>query len=201
MAATGIAFNDGKLLTQEKRGRGGQQITSFKHSPEGLGRASFLSSMASTLGLQAGASAHAPYYLMFNFIYTFVVLAPRHLKQIHGIDDNVCPREGVGKYGDKAVQDGKMTREQLAMIKRNEAAQANRTENFAFFATSTVLAVAAGVPNHAVNADCLLYTLSSIGYGAAYILISDLKLSLLRTTFWWIGTVLVCIYCTRLGKH
>jgi hypothetical protein len=39
------------------------------------------------------------------------------------------PRQDLDKYGEAAVRDGKITRTQLQMLQRNEAAYANAVEN------------------------------------------------------------------------
>ena len=159
-----------------------------------------MSSVASAIGLHAGASCHAPYYLMFNFLYAYCALASRTYKQYLKLDHNISPREDLAKYGDKAVQSGKITQAQLNMLKRTESAHANRVENFTVFAASTVLAVAAGVPYEVVNASCLVYTLSSLAYGPAYILVEQWKHTWLRSLSWWIGND-ACLYLLyRAGK-
>ena len=146
-----------------------------------------MSSIASTLGLHAGAPCQAPYYLMANFIFAHFILVPRTFKQFYGIDHNSAPREDIAKYGDAAVKSGKLTQAQLDLIKRASAAHSNRVENYSIFAAATVLAVTAGVPNDVINAQCLLYTVSSIAYGAAYTMIDSTPLSLLRTICWYGG--------------
>jgi hypothetical protein len=45
----------------------------------------------------------------------------------------VDPRNGVEKYGEKALKDGKVTRKQLNMIGRQTAAHNNGIENFPMF--------------------------------------------------------------------
>ena len=57
------------------------------------------------------------------------------MKQKLGIDHNVSPREDLNKYGEKAVQSGKITAAQLRMLRRMESAHANAVEHFPFFVT------------------------------------------------------------------
>lgn len=111
-----------------------------------------------------------------------------------GIDNNEAPRDDIAKYGDSAVKSGKITLRQLNLIKRAGAAHSNRVENYAVFAAATVLAVATGVPRSIVNSQCLLYSVSSVAYGACYVLIETTPLSLLRTLSWYGG----CWACFRL---
>lgn len=184
--ADGLKLNDPRPFVQDKRGFATQQLSSLAHSPSGqpLG---FMSSVAASLGLRAGASCHAPYYLLANFVFAHFVLVQRTFKQYYGIDNNTAPRDNVAKYGDEAVKAGKLTQAQLDLIKRAGAAHSNRVENYSVFAAATIIAVVAGVPNHVVNRQCLLYTVSSVAYGAAYVLIDSTPLSLLRTLAWYGG--------------
>ena len=137
---------------------------------------------------------------MFNFLWAYAGLSSRTYKQYLKLDHNISPREDLVKYGEKAVQSGKITHEQLKTLKRNEAAHANRVENFCLLTAWTLLAVSASVPNEIMNAGCLVYTLSSIGYGLAYVFATELRWSYLRSTFWWIGNN-ACLYLLyRAGK-
>lgn len=149
-------------------------------------------SLPTALGLRAlPGSLHtpnkAPLYLTLNFIISYLVLAPRHLKQIHGIDHNVSPREDLAKHGAAAVASGKITAKQLAMMKRNEAAQANSVENYTLFVGAIGIASLAGVESHLVNRAGLLYTLARAVYGAVYVFVDSPALSLGRSVAWWVG--------------
>jgi uncharacterized MAPEG superfamily protein len=143
-------------------------------------------SSPTALGLSAGAGCHVPYYLMFNFIYAHGFLSSRTIKQKWKMDHNVSPREDVAKYGEKAVQSGKITQAQLNLLKRHEAAHANRMEHWPVLAAATILSIIAKVPNETVNTASLIYTVSSVAYGLAYIFTTDVKYSYIRSTFWWI---------------
>ncbi|KAL4893487.1 hypothetical protein BDV59DRAFT_177495 [Aspergillus ambiguus] len=151
-------------------------------------------SLYTALGLtQSGFSETIPNYgpacLIFNFVLAYAILAPRHLKQYHGIDHNVSPREDLNKYGDAAVREGKITQKQLNMIRRNEAAQANAVENFALLVAAVTMASYAGVPPQTINAAGITYTLARISYGVIYILVDRPVLSLLRSVAWWVGNI------------
>lgn len=50
-----------------------------------------------------------------------------------GLDHNTSPREDLNKYGEAAVQAGKVSRSTLNRLKRQEAAHANAVEGFPFF--------------------------------------------------------------------
>ncbi len=50
-----------------------------------------------------------------------------------GLDHNSSPREDLSKYGDAAVQAGKLSRWRLDQLKRMEAAHQNSVEGFTFF--------------------------------------------------------------------
>lgn len=75
-------------------------------------------------------------FIAFNWFYAYIVLASRHFKQYHGIDNQASPRQDLKKYGEIAVREGKMTQAQLDRIYRVEAASANSTEGFIFFTAS-----------------------------------------------------------------
>lgn len=92
----------------------------------------------STLGLRAAEGAqnvpnHAAGYLIANYILAFGLMSTRGAKVRLGLDHNVAPREDLGKYGEAAVQSGKITRATLNRLKRQEAAHANSVEGFSFF--------------------------------------------------------------------
>lgn len=152
-----------------------------------------MSTWVTTLGLSPDGTgstpAYAPYYVMANFFLAYVVLSSRPLKNALHIDHNVCPREDITKYGEAAVQKGKISRAQLNMLKRNEAAHANAVEHFPMLVGSLLFALQAGVPNHTINRSALVYTGARIAYAAAYLLIEDVKLSYLRSLLWWAGNV------------
>ncbi|RMZ75877.1 hypothetical protein DV737_g5100, partial [Chaetothyriales sp. CBS 132003] len=159
-----------------------------------------MDSLASFLGLGSGADNKATNYIVWNFIYAYAILSTRAAKVLLKLDHNVAPREDIAKYGEQAVKSGKVTKAQLAFLKRNEAAHANRVEHFAMFAASAALAAAAGVPNEVVNKACLVYTLLSLSYGAAYLLITNPLLSYSRSVLWWAGSATCFYLLSQAGK-
>ncbi|MCJ1416030.1 hypothetical protein MMC32_002365 [Xylographa parallela] len=152
-----------------------------------------MASLATLLGLHTPSLPnlttpnYAPAYIGLHFVLAYLVLAPRHLKQIYGIDHNVSPREDLAKYGDAAVEAGKITATQLAMMRRNESAQANAIENYTLFVAAMAFATVAGVEGELVNRAGLLYTLARVGYGVAYVFADQLEWSVLRSGAWWVG--------------
>jgi len=48
---------------------------------------------------------------MFNFVWAHILTSSRTLKQRYGVDHNVNPREDLTRFGEKAVQEGKITRQ------------------------------------------------------------------------------------------
>lgn len=80
-------------------------------------------------------------FLGWGWLYAYCVLASRTWKQWYGIDHNGSPRQDLSKYADVAVREGKMTRKQVEQIRRVEAASANATEGFTFFAASGTFCV------------------------------------------------------------
>jgi uncharacterized MAPEG superfamily protein len=111
-----------------------------------------------------------------------------------GIDNNVSPRHDLSSYGDAAIKSGKITPSQLKLMQRATSAHQNRVENFSIFGSAVVLAVAVGVPNSTVNGYCALYSVASVLYGVAYVVIERNPWSLARTCCWWAG----CWACGRL---
>ncbi|PVH95199.1 hypothetical protein DM02DRAFT_618059 [Periconia macrospinosa] len=150
------------------------------------------------LGLRAASSAtsipnYAPVFLSFHFIWAYGILSSRTLKQWYGIDHNESPRHDLDKYGNDAVQSGKITQKQLNMLRRNESAHANSVENYAFFAAAIGFASFSGVDRRIINRAGLTYTLARVAYGFVYILIEDRLWSQIRGVTWWTGN-LSCLY-------
>ncbi|KAK0516383.1 hypothetical protein JMJ35_000986 [Cladonia borealis] len=112
-------------------------------------------------------------------------MAPRFAKMAVGLDHNLSPREDLSKYGEAAVQAGKLSRRRLEQIKRMQSAHENSVEGFTLFVACVLFATCSSVPNTTINAVCVWYTLSRLIYGAAYILIESERLSLIPTLFWW----------------
>jgi uncharacterized MAPEG superfamily protein len=150
-----------------------------------------MASFYTTLGLRASPQTpipnYAPFYLSLHFIFAYCVLAPRHLKQLYGLDHNVSPREDLTKYGDRAVSSGKITQKTLNMMKRNEAAQANSIENYVLFVGAMSMACFAGVEREKINAAGLIYTVARVAYGGFYIFAESLGWSFGRSAAWWVG--------------
>ncbi|KAF2815519.1 uncharacterized protein BDZ99DRAFT_459370 [Mytilinidion resinicola] len=100
-----------------------------------------MSSLLTSFGLRAASpttpiSSYTAHYIILNFIFAYAALSSRGLKNAYKLDHNVSPREDVFKYGERAVASGKITQEQLNMLKRNEGAHANAAENFPMFVGS-----------------------------------------------------------------
>jgi uncharacterized MAPEG superfamily protein len=161
-----------------------------------------MASIASALGLRAHSLSnlatpnYAPAFLSFHFFWAYCVLAPRHLKQIYGIDHNVSPREDLAKYGDDAVKSGKITQKTLDMMRRNESAQLNSTENYILFVGAMSFATIAGVERELVNRAGLVYTIARVAYSAIYLLVDQPSVSLLRSVAWWVGNI-SCLWLLR----
>ncbi|KAI9929528.1 hypothetical protein ASPWEDRAFT_111674 [Aspergillus wentii DTO 134E9] len=132
---------------------------------------------------------NGPLYLAFNFFFAYGLLSSRTLKQYYGIDHNVSPREDLIKYGDAAVREGKITRKQLDMLKRNEAAHANAVENFTLLVAGVLFATVAGVTAEMINISSCAYTVARVLYAIAYIGIEDSRWSQLRGVTWWAGNL------------
>jgi uncharacterized MAPEG superfamily protein len=149
-----------------------------------------MASLLTTLGLRASINPnqnHGPIFLTFNFIFAYGLLSSRTLKQWYGLDHQVSPREDLTKYGEIAVREGKITRRQLDMLKRNESAHANAVENFPLLVAGVLFASMADVPGQTVNAAALSYTIARVVYGAIYILVDHPTWSWIRALAWWWG--------------
>ncbi len=168
-------------------------------------------SILTFLGLQRAVGQqpanYAPAFLLANWFYAYCTLSTRFSKMAVGLDHNSSPREDLSKYGDAAVQAGKLSRRRLEQIKRMQAAHQNSVEGFTFFVAggelcillvlhvwkffstltkcSVLFATFGGVPNTTINGICVWYTLSRLAYGAAYVLIESERLSIVRSAIWW----------------
>lgn len=156
-----------------------------------------MSTIATALGLHTGhgipTANCAPYYAMFHFIWAHILTSSRTLKQRYGLDHNVNPREDLVRFGEKAVQDGKITRQQLNRLKRNEAAHANSMEHYPVFVACILLATVSKVPNATINRVCAIYSIARFVYTVAYLLVDKWKHSWVRSLAWWISNF-SCMY-------
>ncbi|KAJ5746606.1 hypothetical protein N7520_011788 [Penicillium odoratum] len=153
-------------------------------------------SLLTTIGLSnpgQKVTNYAPLILGFQYIYAYGILSSRTLKQYYGLDNNVSPREDLAKYGEAAVREGKITRRQLDMLKRNESAHSNAVEGFSLLVAGLGIASIAGVSASKINAAGLSYTIARIAYGAIYILVDRPRWSQLRGVTWWWGNF-SCFY-------
>ncbi|KAK3374670.1 hypothetical protein B0H63DRAFT_480718 [Podospora didyma] len=154
-----------------------------------------MTSLGTTLGLSAFASTqnHAPTFLGFHFLWAYVALASRHLKQWHGIDHQASPRYDLAKYGDAAVKAGKLTQKQLEMIQRCDSAHYNSIDNYVLLVGAMGMASIAGVEGRMINKAGLVYTAARIAYSAVYVFVDDPVWSVSRGVFWWVGNA-CCLY-------
>ncbi|PWY69730.1 hypothetical protein BO70DRAFT_365660 [Aspergillus heteromorphus CBS 117.55] len=154
------------------------------------------------LGLHATPTGpppnHAIAYLIGNWFLAHGVLSTRPAKRLFGLDHNVAPREDLSKYGEAAVQAGKITRSQLNRLKRQEAAHANTIEGFPLFVAAVLVSLFAGLPSETINGIGLWYTVSRVAFGVAYVGIESEGWSFLRSLLWWSGNV-SCITALVLG--
>ncbi|KAI0439124.1 hypothetical protein F4803DRAFT_63467 [Xylaria telfairii] len=157
-----------------------------------------MASLTTALGLRTAGTGlsvanWAPGLLSWQFVFAYGLLSSRTLKQWYGIDHNASPREDLAKYGNAAVQSGKITQKQLNMLKRNESAHANSVENYTLFVAAMGFATFAGVEPHLINRAGLLYTVARFTYGAVYIFIDHDFWSQIRGLTWWTGN-LSCLW-------
>lgn len=90
-----------------------------------------------SLDLQAATGQqpanYAPMFTLANWLYAYCTLSPRFAKMAVGLDHNLSPREDLSKYGDAAVQAGKLSRRRLEQIRRMQSAHENSVEGFTLF--------------------------------------------------------------------
>ncbi|EXJ71351.1 uncharacterized protein A1O5_05158 [Cladophialophora psammophila CBS 110553] len=107
--------------------------------------------------------------MLFIFLFAYVLLSARPLEMFYGIDHNVQPRQDLSPYLERSVQDGKIMRLQLDLLKRNEAAHADAREHFPVFAGGVLFASVTRVANEKINAACLVYGVARAIYAVAYL--------------------------------
>lgn len=66
-----------------------------------------------------------------------MLMNTRPTKMYLGLDHNVAPREDLAKYGEAAVQAGKLSRRTLNRLKRQEASHANAVEGYPLFVAAS----------------------------------------------------------------
>lgn len=163
-----------------------------------------MTTLLTAIGLRASQDPqipnYGPFFLTFHFVFAYGILSSRTLKQWYGIDHQASPREDLTKYGEAAVRDGKITRRQLSMLKRNEAAHANSVENFPLLVAGVLFASLAGVPAQMVNAAALSYTVARVVYGAVYILVDHPTWSYVRGLVWWWGNLSCFFLLLKAGR-
>ncbi|KAJ6130975.1 hypothetical protein N7523_001435 [Penicillium sp. IBT 18751x] len=178
-----------------------------------------MSSILSTIGLRAAPGEQTPNYaagfLVANWVFAYALMSTRGTKMRLGLDNNVAPREDLSKYGEAAVQAGKISQRTLNKLKRQEAAHANAVEGYPLFvaaiisigsgrvliSNSVLLSVVAGVPHKTINAIGVWYSLSRIAYSLCYSYIETRNLSYLRSVTWWSGNISCITGLVLAGKR
>ncbi|KAJ5129158.1 uncharacterized protein N7515_005197 [Penicillium bovifimosum] len=155
------------------------------------------SALLSILGLRAAPGQvpanHAAGFLVVNWAFAFGIMSTRATKIRLGLDHNVSPREDLSKYGEAAVQSGKISRRTLDRLKRQEAAHANAQEGYSLFVAAILVSLYAGLPNETINTVGAWYSVSRVAYSLLYTYIEFHHLSYLRSVAWWSGNI-SCIY-------
>ncbi|KAJ5684859.1 uncharacterized protein N7477_001204 [Penicillium maclennaniae] len=164
-----------------------------------------MSSILSTIGLRAAPGAqtrnYAAGFLVANWGFAYALMSTRGTKIRLGLDNNVAPREDLSKYGEAAVQAGKISQRTLNKLKRQEAAHANAVEGYPLFVAAMLLSVVAGVPHKTINAIGVWYSLSRIAYSLCYSYIESRNLSYLRSVTWWSGNISCITGLVLAGKR
>ncbi|CAL5869956.1 uncharacterized protein PFLUO_LOCUS4189 [Penicillium psychrofluorescens] len=146
-----------------------------------------------TLGLSAAPGQapqnHASTLLLANWALAYVLMSTRVQKNFYGLDHNVMPRDDLSKYGEAAVQAGKLDRRTLNKLKRQEAAHANAQEGYPFFVAAILVSLYAGVDNETINTIGVWYTASRVVFSLLYTYIESSGASYLRSVAWWSGNI------------
>jgi hypothetical protein len=115
---------------------------SYVAHPVQRSKANCCSAILTTLGLRAAAGQqpanYASGFLVANWFLAFCFMSIRGEKIYYGLDHNVSPREDLSKYGERAVQEGKLSRRTLEKLKRKEAAHANAQEGYTLFVAASM---------------------------------------------------------------
>jgi uncharacterized MAPEG superfamily protein len=98
-----------------------------------------------TLGLSALPGDQAPNHvvacLLANWLISFCAFSNRREKMKLGLDHNQAPREDLARYGEVAVQSGKISRQTLDRLKRQEAIMANSAEHYPLFVAASMVSM------------------------------------------------------------
>jgi uncharacterized MAPEG superfamily protein len=86
--------------------------------------------------------------LAANWFLAYCFMSIRGEKLYYGLDHNVSPREDLYKYGERAVQAGKLSRRTLEKLKRKEAAHANAQEGYPLFVAASKYLASCSMPPH-----------------------------------------------------
>ncbi|KAJ5808966.1 hypothetical protein N7474_010235 [Penicillium riverlandense] len=152
-----------------------------------------MSNILTALGLAAAPGQtppnHASTLLLANWALAYVLMSTRAQKFFYGLDHNVMPRDDLSKYGEAAVQAGKLDRRTLNKLKRQEAAHANAQEGYPFFVAAILVSLYAGVDNKTINTIGVWYTASRLAFSLLYSYIETSPASYLRSVAWWSGNI------------
>ena len=99
------------------------------------------------------------------------------------------------------VSGGKVSREELNMIKRSESAHANAVGGYTLFVAGVLLALHAGVPTLRLSGLMAAYTLLRLLYMMTYIYIEKDIPSFLRTGCWYAGNICCFSMMVLAGKR
>ncbi|KAF8856747.1 hypothetical protein BDZ45DRAFT_789803 [Acephala macrosclerotiorum] len=89
-------------------------------------------------------------------------MSTRFIKNYYKFDHNSAPRQDVDKYGEQMVKDGKLSKRELDMMKRCQAAHENYIKGYTLFVGGTLLALYAGVPTPVLNGLMAAYTVARL---------------------------------------
>jgi len=141
-----------------------------------------------------------PYFSIGLFGFSHAFLSTRFVKVALKMDNNVCPRLDLDKYGKAAVEKGKITQAQLDQLHRRQAAHENAIENLPYFLVAMVFAHHAGLPNATINKLCLAYSIIRVFYAWAYLTITTREASFLRSLAWWSGNIVCFMTFIKSGR-
>ncbi|THY17099.1 hypothetical protein D6D01_07563 [Aureobasidium pullulans] len=149
-------------------------------------RASFLTNLGLTANnTLAPLPNYGPYFLLGNFLFSYVVTTTRFQKTSYGCDNNINPAT-------TSNLPGKLTTEQLEQLRRIQSAHSNSMEHYTVFVAAILSAMIAKLDGGVVNRYATIYTLVRAAYFWVYRQNTTRQAAGLRSVLWWASNI-VCI--------
>ncbi|THW56833.1 hypothetical protein D6D25_03115 [Aureobasidium pullulans] len=157
-----------------------------------------MASFLTNLGLTANNTLaplpnYGPYFLLGNFLFSYVVTTTRFQKTSYGCDNNINPRYDLeSPRAEQLVSKGKLTNEQLEQLRRIQSAHSNSMEHYTVFVAAIMSAMIAKLDGGVVNRYATIYTLVRAAYFWVYRQNTTRQAAGFRSVLWWASNI-VCI--------